>query len=70
MAAALRGRRLQHYASTLECVRHHYVRKWKYIVRFEIISFFLEIGLGGWGTEGRKAPTLGQYVRERAAPFR
>ena len=29
----------------LECVRHHYVRKWKYIMRFEIRYFFLEIGL-------------------------
>ena len=29
----------------VECVRHHSVRKWKYIMRFEIRHFFLEIGL-------------------------
>ena len=29
----------------LEYVRHHSVRKWKYIMRFEIRYFFLEIGL-------------------------
>ena len=25
-------------------------------------NFFKEVRLGGWGTEGPKAPTLGQYV--------
>ena len=33
----------------LECVRHHSVRKWKYVMRFEIIYFFLEIGLNVMG---------------------
>ena len=27
----------------VECVRYHSVRKWKYIMRFEIRYFFLEI---------------------------
>ena len=25
-------------------------------------NFLKEVRLGGWGTEGLKAPTLGQYV--------
>ena len=25
-------------------------------------NFLKEVRLGGWGTEGPKAPTLGQYV--------
>ena len=28
-----------------ECVRHHSVRKWKDIQRFEIRYFFIEVGL-------------------------
>ena len=30
-------------------------------------NFLREVRLGGWGSEG---PTLGQYVRVRAPPFR
>ena len=30
---------------TLECVHHHSVRKWKYILRCESIYFFVEVGL-------------------------
>ena len=41
----LRGRRLRHQASTLECMRQHSIRKLKYIMRFEIRYLFLEIGL-------------------------
>ena len=37
----LRGRRPQYQASALECVRHHSVRKWKYIMKFELDTFFL-----------------------------
>ena len=33
----------------VECVRHHSIRKWKYIMRFEIRYFFLEIGLSPSG---------------------
>ena len=33
-------------------------------------NFLKEVRLGGWGTEGPKAPTLGQYVRVHAPPFR
>ena len=33
-------------------------------------NFIREVRLGGWGTEGPKALTLGQYVRVRAPPFR
>ena len=29
-----------------------------------------EVRLGGWGTDGPKGPTLGQYVRVRVPPFR
>ena len=29
-----------------------------------------EVRLGGWGSEGQKGPTLGQYVRVRVPPFR
>ena len=32
-------------------------------------NFLKQVRLGGWGTEGPKAPTLGQYVRVRAPPF-
>ena len=27
-----------------------------------VCNFLKEVRLGGWGTEGPKAPTLGQYV--------
>ena len=40
----LRGRRPRHQASTLECVHHHSVRKWKYILRFEKYVLGFEIG--------------------------
>ena len=33
-------------------------------------NFLREVRLGGWGSEGPKGPTLGQYVRVRAPPFR
>ena len=33
-------------------------------------NFHRKVRLGGWGTEGPKALTLGQYVRVRAPPFR
>ena len=33
----------------VKCVRHHSVRKWKDIMRFEIRYFFLEIGLSPKG---------------------
>ena len=33
-------------------------------------NFLKGVRLGGWGTEGPKALTLGQFVRVRAAPFR
>ena len=29
-----------HYFSTLECVRHHSVMKWKYILKFEKYILF------------------------------
>ena len=45
----LRGRRPCLKVSALECMRHHSVRKWKYIMRFEIRYFFLEIGLSPKG---------------------
>ena len=45
VARAVRGRRPRHQASTLECVRHHSVRKWKYIVRFEKCKLCFDIGL-------------------------
>ena len=91
-----------------QCVRHHSVRKWKDIIRFEIRYFFLKkkvskfkphymlslstglrapvysecatilgcvrhisacyckflrkVRLGGWGSEGPKGLTSGQYV--------
>ena len=32
-------------------------------------NFLKEVRLGGLGTEGPKAPTLGQYVRVRAPPL-
>ena len=32
------GWRPRHQANTLECMRHHSVRKWKCIMRFEIMS--------------------------------
>ena len=32
-----------------KCVRHHSVRKWKYVMRFEIRYFFLEVGLSPKG---------------------
>ena len=35
MAGAVRARRARH-RTVRECVRHHSVRKWKYIMRFEI----------------------------------
>ena len=65
----------------LECVRHHSVRKRKYIMRFEIRCFFLEIGLiyfnffrkvrlGGWGSEGPEGPTLGRHASACATIIR
>ena len=32
-------------------------------------NFLKEVRLGGWGIEGPKAPTIGQYVRVCAPPF-
>ena len=45
----LRGRRPRYWASTLECMRHHFVRKWKYIMRFEKTILCFEIGLSPKG---------------------
>ena len=33
-------------------------------------NFLKGVRLDGWGSEAQKAPTLGQYVRVRAPPFR
>ena len=33
-------------------------------------NILTEVRLSGWSTERSKAPTLGQYVRVRAPPFR
>ena len=33
-----------------------------YYIALVYCNFLKEVRLGGWGTEGPKAPTLGQYV--------
>ena len=59
MAGVVRARRARHSASTLECVRHHSVRKWKDIMRFEIRYFLLEVGLS---PKGLRAPVYSACV--------
>ena len=49
---------------------HYYIACAKLVLALLYCNFLREVRLGGWGTEGPKAPTLGQYVRVRAQPFR
>ena len=56
------GRHVSAWATILACVT---------LVRSLVYCNFLrEVRLGGWGSEDPKGPTLGQYVRVRAPPFR
>ena len=53
----------------LGCVGY-YVVYTALVLALVYCNFLREVRLGGWGTEGPKALTLGQYVRVRAPPFR
>ena len=41
---------------------HYYIACAKLVLALVYCNFLKEVRLGGWGTEGPKAPTLGQYV--------
>ena len=41
---------------------HNYIACAKLVLALEYCNFLKEVRLGGWGTEGPKAPTLGQCV--------
>ena len=41
---------------------HYYIVCAKLVLALVYCNFLKEVRLGGWGTEGPKAPTLGQYV--------
>ena len=48
---------------------HYYIACAKLVLALVYFNFLKEVRLGGWGTEGLKAPTLGQYV-SACATFR
>ena len=52
MSGAMRGRRPEHKASILECMRHFSIRKWKYIATFEKCTLYFDIGLSPSRGEG------------------
>ena len=41
---------------------HYYIACAKLVLALVYCNFLKKVRLGGWGTEGPKAPTLGQYV--------
>ena len=41
---------------------HYYIACAKLVLALVYCNFLKEVRLGGWGTEGPKAPTLGQYI--------
>ena len=41
---------------------HYYIACAKLVLVLVYCNFLKEVRLGGWGSEGPKAPTLGQYV--------
>ena len=41
---------------------HYYITCAKLVLALVYCNFLKEVRLGGWGTEGPKALTLGQYV--------
>ena len=49
---------------------HYYIVCAKLVLALVYFIFLKEVRLGGWGTKGPKALTLGQYVRVRAPLFR
>ena len=50
------------------CLRY-YVACTVLVRALEYCNFLKEIRLGDWGTEGSKAPTLGQCIRVCVPPF-
>ena len=47
----------------------YYIACAKLVLVLVYCNFLKKVWLGGWDTEGLKAPTLGQYVRVCVPPY-